>query len=208
MSDYKERSSSYFRFRPLYLLLVPCLFALSVFSMGADMFAWFKKKEAYLCPEVKGVVKEYGKPVAKIKVLRQLIYMDDKKRLDHAVTDFNGSFSFPEVIIQSRIASNPLSEQRVTQNIYIERDEQVYRLWGAAQTTFKEVPEYSKKLSFLNCELTNKRVDFEFTHYNPNRKNIATSICRWQEDFTPYMLYDGDKEYVVNNGDINSLTDC
>ncbi|WP_281557916.1 DUF6795 domain-containing protein [Thalassomonas sp. RHCl1] len=99
------------------------------------------------------------------------------------------------------------SEQRVTQNIYIERDEEIYRLWGAAQTAFKEVPEYSKKLSFLNCELTNKRVDFEFTHYNANRKNIATSICRREEDFTPNMLYDGDKEYVVNNGNINKLTE-
>ncbi|WP_281557917.1 DUF6795 domain-containing protein [Thalassomonas sp. RHCl1] len=108
MSDSKERRSSYFRFRSVHLLILPCLLSLSIFSIGADMFGWLKKKDAYLCPEVKGVVKENGIPVANIQVSRQLIYMDDKKRLNHVITDSSGLFTFPEIIIQSRIARNPL----------------------------------------------------------------------------------------------------
>ena len=75
------------------------------------------------------------------------------------------------------------------------------------QTAFKEVPEYSKKLASLHCELTDKLVTFEFKHYNPNRKNMATSICRWQDDYQPFLLYDDDKEYYVNDGDFNNLTE-
>lgn len=207
MSDYMERSSSCFRFRPLYLLIVPCLFALSVFSMGADMFGWFKKKEAYLSPEVKGVVKENGQGVANIQVSRLLIYIDEVERIDHAKTDDKGQFYFPEKMIMSRIAANELSEQRVYQDIYIERDKQTYTLWQADQTTFKEVPEYSKKLSSLHCDLTNKLVTFEFAHYNPNRKNMASSICRWQEDYQPFLLHYGDKKYYVNDGGLSNLTE-
>ncbi|WP_281557872.1 DUF6795 domain-containing protein [Thalassomonas sp. RHCl1] len=171
------------------------------------MFGWFKKKEAYLSPEVKGVVTENGQPVANIQVSRLLIYVDEVERIDHVKTDDKGQFYFPEKTIMSRIAVNELAEQRVSQDIYIERDKQTYTLWGADQTTFKEVPEYSKKLSSLNCDLTNKLVMFEFAHYNPNRKNMASSICRWQEDYQPFLLHDGDKKYYVNDGDLNNLTE-
>ena len=167
---------------------------------------WFRKKEAYLCPKVKGVVKENGIPVPNTKVIRQLIYIDEQVRIDHVLTDKNGNFSFPAKTIMSRLASNLMAEQRVSQNIYIERAGKTFRLWGASQTTYEEVPEYSKKLSNLNCDLNDERVDFEFSHYNPHRKNVATSICRWSEDYEPFSIYfKNGKKYFINNCDFNDL---
>ena len=202
-----ERNTSIFSFRSAFLVIIPVLLGLSFFSEGVDMFGWFKKKQTYLSPIVKGVVKENGKAVANIKVSRQLIYMDEVERDDTAETDDKGQFYFPEKTIMSRIAANPFSEQRVSQYIYIKRGDEKYQLWGTVQTAFKEVPEYSKKLASLNCDLTDKLVTFEFAHYNPNRKNMSTSICRWQDDYEPFLLYDGDKEYYVNDGDFNNLTE-
>ncbi|WP_350563438.1 hypothetical protein, partial [Psychrobacter sp. CAL346-MNA-CIBAN-0220] len=81
-------------------------------------------------------------------------------------------------------------------------------LWVANQSGIKEIPEYSEKLAFLECELTNKRVAFEFKKNNNEHLNyVASSICRWETDYMPYWLYDGDREYRINNGDFNNLTE-
>ena len=175
------------------------------------MFAWldwFKKKEAYLSPQVKGVIKENGTPVANIKVIRRLIYIDEITRTDYAETDDKGQFYFPEKTIMSRIASNPLAEQHVAQDVYIERGDKTYHLWDTSQTAYEEVPEYSKKLASLNCDLTNKLFTFEFKKEGFNRKYVSTSICTWDDDYLPFFLYDHDgKKYFINNGDLNDLTE-
>lgn len=177
------------------------------FSEGVDVFGWFKKKEAYLSPVVKGVVKEQGKPFANIQVARELIYMDDLQGLDYAETDAEGQFYFPEKTIMSRIAANPLSEQRVSQYIYIERDEQKYQLWGTVQTAFKEVPEFSEKLAMLECELTDKLVTFAFKKNDHPREYMATNICRWKSNYVPYYLYDDDKKFRIDQGDLSNFTE-
>lgn len=206
----KERASSKYLFRLPLLLIIPFLCYLPFTSIGEDMFGWlnwFKKKEAYLSPIVKGVIKENGKPVANLQIIRELIYIDEVVRVDHATTDEKGHFFFPEKKIMSRYAGRVMVEQRVSQEIWIERDNDIYRLWGTTQTAYKQVPEFSKKLNWLNCELTDKRVTFEFSHYNPHRKNVATSICRWEEDYEPFLLYKNGKKYFINNGDFEDLTE-
>ena len=202
-----ERKPSVFSFRSAFFIITPILLCLSFISEGVDMFGWFKKKQAYLSPIVQGVVKENGKPVANIQVSRQLIYMDDIERDDYAETDEKGQFYFPEKTIMSRLASNPLSEQRSSQYIYIKRGDKEYQLWGTVQTAFKEVPEYSKKLASLHCDLNDKLVSFAFKKNNHTREYMATSICRWQEDYIPYYIYDGEKKFRIHKGDFSNLTE-
>lgn len=80
--------------------------------------------------------------------------------------------------------------------------------WVATQRDYKEIPEYTNKLAFLNCELTNKRVRFDFkNNHNKHLNHMASSICRWDEDYVPVLLYDGDNQYLVEDGDFNKLTD-
>ncbi|MBE0359723.1 carboxypeptidase-like regulatory domain-containing protein [Pseudoalteromonas aliena] len=173
------------------------------------MFSWFrKKKEVFLSPEVNGVVTENGTPIANLEIIRSLIYIDEKVRRDIATTDEDGRFHFPKKTILSSIPNKLIVENRVSQEIFIESESTLIPLWVANQSSIIEIPEYSQKLAFLECELTNKRVTFEFKKNNNEHLNyVASSICRWKTDYMPFWLYDGDREYKINNGDFNNLTE-
>ncbi|WP_286133293.1 DUF6795 domain-containing protein [Colwellia sp. UCD-KL20] len=43
------------------------------------MFAWFKKYDAHLCSAVSGRILDKGKPLAGVKIERELRYIDNKK---------------------------------------------------------------------------------------------------------------------------------
>ncbi|WP_405601363.1 MULTISPECIES: DUF6795 domain-containing protein [unclassified Pseudoalteromonas] len=173
------------------------------------MFSWFrKKKEVFLSPEVNGVVTDNGTPIANLEIIRSLIYIDEKVHRDTANTDQNGRFRFPKKTILSSIPNKLIVENRVSQEIFIESESTLIPLWVANQSSIIEIPEYSQKLAFLECELTNKRVTFEFKKNNNEHLNyVASSICRWETDYMPFLLYDGDREYRINNGDFNNLTE-
>tara|TARA_Y100000588_G_scaffold190758_1_gene204685 strand:+ start:379 stop:1005 length:627 start_codon:yes stop_codon:yes gene_type:complete len=186
-----------------------CVIIFTAIGQGDDMFSWFrKKKEVFLSPEVNGIVTENGQPVANLEIIRSLIYIDEKVHRDTATTDENGCFHFPKKTILSSIPNKLIAEHRVSQEIFIESESTLFPLWVANQSGIKEIPEYSKKLAFLKCELTNKRVAFEFKNNNNEHLNyVASSICRWKTDYMPYWLYDGGREYRINNGDFNNLTE-
>ncbi|WP_252371782.1 DUF6795 domain-containing protein [Pseudoalteromonas sp. S558] len=173
------------------------------------MFSWFrKKKEVFLSPEVNGVVTENGAPVVNLEVIRSLIYIDEKVHRDTANTDQNGRFHFPKKTILSSIPNKLIVENRVSQEIFIENNSALIPLWIATQSGIDEVPEYSKKLLLLNCEITNPHVVFEFRNQkNIHRNYVAQSICRWEEDFLPYKLLKDGKEYQINNYDLTDLTE-
>ena len=191
------------------LALSACVIISTAIGQGDDMFSWFrKKKEVFLSPEVNGIVTENGQPIANLEIIRSLIYIDEKVHRDTAITDENGCFHFPKKTILSSIPNKLIAEHRVSQEIFIESESTLIPLWVANKSGIKEIPEYSKKLAFLECELTNKRVAFEFKNNNNEHLNyVASSICRWKTDYMPYWLYDGDREYRINNGDFNNLTE-
>ncbi len=191
------------------LFLILCLLAYPMISQGVDMFGWFKKQDVFLCSEVNGVVTENGKPVANIEITRSLMYIDAKDHIDVAITDDTGHFHFPQKSIRSSIPSKPFSEDRVSQQITINREGTLIPLWIATHVGIEEIPEFTKKLAFLNCELNNKRVSFQFKNSNPNnREYMASSVCRWNEDYIPIWLFEGnEKKYEIHDGDFNKLTE-
>jgi len=194
--------------RPRFILLslISCLLAFPLIGQGINMFGWFKKQEVFLSSAVNGVVTKNGEAIANIEVTRSLMYIDAKDHVDIAITDSNGKFTFPAKSIRSSIPSKPFSEDRVSQHITIKYEETLIPLWIATHVGIEEIPEYTKKLAFLNCELSNKRVDFQFENANPNNVvHTASSICRWDDDYVPVWLYDGDKEYRIYDGDFNKL---
>ncbi|WP_259398988.1 MULTISPECIES: carboxypeptidase-like regulatory domain-containing protein [unclassified Pseudoalteromonas] len=134
------------------------------------MFSWSrKKKEVFLGPEVNGIVTENGAPIANLEIIRSLIYIDEKVRRDIATTDEDGRFHFPKKTILSSIPNKLIVKHRVSQEVFIESESTLIPFWVVNQSSIIEIPEYSQKLAFLSCELTNKRVDFEF-------KKIITNI--------------------------------
>lgn len=191
------------------LLILFCAVIFPALSQGEDMFSWFKKKkEVFLSPEVNGIVTKNGTPVANLEIIRSLIYIDEKVHRDTVYTDQNGRFHFPKKTIFSSIPNKLLVENRVSQEIFIEDCDTLIPLWIATQSGIDEVPEYTKKLSLLNCEITNPHVVFEFRNQkNIQRSYVAQSICRWEEDFLPYKLLKDGKEYLINNYDLTDLTE-
>jgi len=204
----KKRFFSPLHFRSFLFLVISCALMFPIISQGVNMFGWFKKQDVFLSSEVNGVVTENGKPVVNLEVIRKLIYTDEKVHRDIATTDSAGNFYFPQKSIRSSIPSKPLSHNSVSQEIFIDRKGTLIPFWVANQRGYKEVPEFTMKLAFLACELSNRRVDFEFKNNNNEHLNLlASSICRWDEDYIPFWLYDGDKEYSIENGDLNNLTE-
>ena len=191
------------------LALSTCVIISTAIGQGDDMFSWFrKKKEVFLSPEVNGIVTENGQPVANLEIIRSLIYIDEKVHRDTAITDENGCFHFPKKTILSSIPNKLIAEHRVSQEIFIERDNELTPLWVATQSGIDEIPEYSKKLSFLNCQMTAPHVVFEFKNQkNKHRNFVAQIICRWEEDFLPYKLLKNGKQYRINNYDLTDLTE-
>ncbi|QBJ62448.1 DUF6795 domain-containing protein [Pseudoalteromonas sp. DL-6] len=195
--------------RFIILLILVCVIIFPAISQGEDMFSWFKKKkEVFLSPEVNGIVTKNGTPVANLEIIRSLIYIDEKVHRDTVSTDQNGRFHFSKKKILSSIPNKLIVENRVSQEIFIENNDALIPLWIATQSGIDEVPEYSKKLSLLNCEITNPHVVFEFRNQkNIHRNYVAQSICRWEEDFLPYKLLKDGKEYQINNYDLTDLTE-
>ena len=202
-----NKSSYSPRFITLFILV--CVIIFPAISQGEDMFSWFKKKkEVFLSPEVNGIVTKNGTPVANLEIIRSLIYIDEKVHRDTVSTDQNGRFHFSKKTILSSIPNKLIVENRVSQEIFIENNDALIPLWIATQSGIDEVPKYSKKLSLLNCEITNPHVVFEFRNQkNIHRNYVAQSICRWEEDFLPYKLLKDGKEYQINNYDLTDLTE-
>ncbi|QLE83686.1 DUF4198 domain-containing protein [Shewanella sp. Scap07] len=196
------------RLRRRFMLLVLLAIAYPILSHGVDMLGWFKKKEVFLGSEVNGVITKNGTPVANLEVTRSLMYIDEKDHIDMVITDSAGHFHFPRKTIKSSIPNRLFSEDRVSQQITVVQDGELLPIWFANHIGIEEVAEFSKKLLFMNCELANKRVTFQFENTNNEHlDHMASSICRWEEDYTPVLIYDGDKEYIVEDGDFNKLTD-
>ncbi|WP_077339013.1 DUF6795 domain-containing protein [Pseudocolwellia agarivorans] len=205
----RRKRTSLSRPRFILLLLIPCMLAFPIISQGVDMFGWFKKQDVFLCSEVNGIVTENGEPVANLEVIRKLIYTDEKVRKDVAVTDSTGHFYFPQKNIRSTLPNKPFIEDSVWQEIFIDREGRLIPFWVASSPGSKETPEYSKKLAFLNCELTNKRVSFQFkNNKNEHLNHTASSICRWDEDYIPTWLHiDNETKYRIHDGNFNKLTE-
>ncbi|MGO3786158.1 MAG: DUF6795 domain-containing protein [Pseudoalteromonas prydzensis] len=206
-----SKSSLNFKPRLVILFIITCVIVFPAVTQGADMFSWFrKKKEVFLSPEVNGVVTKNGTPIADLEIIRALTYIDGVERRDTVITDEEGHFHFPKKIIFSSIPNKLISEDRVHQKIVIEQDDNsIIGLWGATQPDIYEIPEYTDKLKFLNCELTNPLVRFEFkNNINKHLNRVATSICRWEEDYIPtYIIENGEAKYKIHDGNFKILTD-
>lgn len=193
------------------LLILICAIVFPALSQGEDMFSWFrKKKEVFLSSDVNGIVTENGMPIADLEIIRSLTYIDGVERLDSVITSDDGRFHLPRKTILSSIPNKLISEDRVHQKIFIRKGNNlIIGLWGATQPGISELPEFTEKLKFLKCEITNQLVRFEFKN-NTNKflNRTATSICRWDEDYNPtWVMENGEEKYEVHNGDLNDLTE-
>ena len=151
------------------------------------MFGLLKKYPVHLCPEVRGEIVQKGTAIAGLEVLRGLTYADNVERVDSTVTDAQGHFLLPEIIIESKLPGDIFVESRTRQIIIAKKSAQDYLLWGGILHGIEPNEAFNIKLSTLRCDLDSPEVNFEFYNkLNPKLPFTAQGICRWEQDFTPY----------------------
>ena len=169
-----------FRRKPLLLLAATLSFlVLIVFSQQvmADMFSWFKKYDVHLSPAVQGSITFDGKPLAGIKVFRELDY--DKSYNDEAVTDELGRFNFAEKNIKSRQPGNKLDQSTIRQVISLDYQGKTYVLWYTSTPSIEPHATFRRLLGALHCELTTAEEKYSLPNIEyPDFPHGVVSICQ------------------------------
>jgi hypothetical protein len=162
------------------VVLVSFLLFLSSTQAASDMFAFLKKYDVHLCPEVHGRITLKGKPLPNIEILRGLTYGDDDELIDKVMTDEQGVFSFSEKNIRSRRPGSMLDESSTRQVININYNNKDYLLWYTRERGINYNKVIADRLQKLNCDLTNSEEEFELSNLeDPRLEYFVHSICRW-----------------------------
>ncbi len=144
------------------------------------MFSWFKKYDVHLCPAVQGTVTLNGKPLAGVRVLRELDY--DKSYTDNVVTDENGHFYFAAKNIQSRLPGNKFDQSKSRQVISLDYQGKLFLLWYLNTSSIKPQQAVVQRLASLNCDLSNEELEHVFPSFEkPDFPHSTFSICRWRD---------------------------
>ena len=169
-----------FRRKPMLLLVAALSFLVFIIfsqQVMADMFSWFKKYDVHLSPAVQGSITFDGKPLADIKVFRELDY--DKSYNDEAVTDELGRFNFAEKNIKSRQPGNKLDQSTIRQVISLDYQGKTFVLWYTSTPSIEPHATFQRLLKALNCELTSAEEKFSLPNIEyPDFPHGVVSICQ------------------------------
>jgi len=185
-------------------IILTCIIAVLASSTEVQaMFGFFKRHTVEMSPEVRGRITDGGKPVVGIQVARSLSYegyQDGKEQLQHTLTNENGDFSFPAITVKSRMPGDIFGQNlQVQQIIYIERGENLYRLWNTSKL-WEPIKPLSDLLVQLTGDLQNKEVQhlIDTSNHGGRARQSVSSICYWQSELI---------STYYNNNLISSYTD-
>ncbi|MDP2716621.1 DUF6795 domain-containing protein [Rheinheimera sp.] len=161
-----------------------CLSVISVLlyslEVRANMFSWFNKYDVHLSPAVQGTVTVDGKPLAGIKVFRELDY--DNAYNEEATTDEQGQFYFAEKNIKSRQPANKLDQSKIRQVISLVYHGKTFVLWYLNTSSIEPQQAIVQRLAALNCELSDEELEHTFPNIEkPDFPHSTFSICRWPD---------------------------
>ncbi|SBS26329.1 hypothetical protein MSP8886_00572 [Marinomonas spartinae] len=150
------------------------------------------KKEACMCPQIKGRAVLNGKPLSNVTVTRSLNYYGIALYQDYAETDNNGVFSFPKYSVFSFFANNPFRKNSVHQVIAIEEydEDDIYTLWATVQPGINELDSFKEKLGSLDCDISNNIVKGEFDDASLKEKCWVLTRCYWSDNFDVVESFD------------------
>ena len=148
--------------------------------------------KVHLCPAVKGRLMNNGKPLINATITRTLSYSDGKYTEDMCNTDNDGYFSMPEKSLRSSQPALLIAEKFTNQRIYTHYYGDEYLLWSCKNSGISAKSEYANKLQSLYGDIKDDEIYFSFSNER-SRPFKASSICRWQEDFT---IIDAEAEFL------------
>jgi hypothetical protein len=134
-----------------------------ILMLGVSFVSFFGFKVC-LATDVKGDVTLNGKPVAKAKVIWEILF-DGQKLMSESITDEMGNFFLPAVYDRSIWKYTPF-EIVIGQTINIEYESKTYLAFGTSKRNFDLGGELNSPIVIasggeltpfiLTCELTNK----------------------------------------------------
>lgn len=170
MFKYKRRTQAFYP-RFILFFIIPILVCLPFYSVGIDMFGWFKREEVLLSSPVQGQLLDGDKPLSDITVTRELTY--GKEYIDTATTDSSGYFQFSEKTIESNKPSSIFDNDSIHQDIYIYYKEKKLILW-AIMLSNNPVNDHGlvKNLNNLICDINTPAT----TYFLPIEKKETRSF--------------------------------
>ncbi|WP_055733709.1 DUF6795 domain-containing protein [Agarivorans gilvus] len=142
------------------------------------------KQDVEMSPEIKGRLTENGEPIVGATIARTIVYDGYRKgqeQLQHTVTDDDGQFSFPKMIVKSRYPKDILGQNsRVSLGIYTERNNQLYQLWYSSSSWMPLAKPVATQLTKLNCDLSYQEMQYEFdtADFSDEKKQLVISISK------------------------------
>ncbi|WP_192021546.1 DUF6795 domain-containing protein [Shewanella sp. ENK2] len=177
----------------VFAALVSCLLMLVVssHSEGTVLGIFKKAVDVEVFPAVSGKITLNGKPVEGLKLLRSYIYYDVTSKdgtEDYSVTDSDGNFTFPEILVSSKHPNGAFSVNMIAQIIMIDDDRfESYKekyLWDTKARGITQSKFHIERLRTLNCELSEEEVSHQIiddSFPDGTVRYEIFSICRWPE---------------------------
>ncbi len=148
------------------------------------MFWPFKRYDVEMSPPIVGRITDSLTGVEGITVHRVLIYEGyekGKSQRTSIVTDSEGRFYFPELIVRSKAPGDIFGQNlSVYQGVYLDKGSDVTYLWSTNKTP-DSLPTLTQLLSNLECDINSVATDYELDLSNEGgrRAQVISSICQW-----------------------------
>jgi len=137
----------------------------------------FDSLKIQVFPEVNGVVTMNSEPVE--GALVKLVYnYNHKDNVIETKTDESGEFHFNEKYVHTLRLLLPF-ETSIDQQIIINYNHNTYVAWRTTKFAHGNDTAISRKLSFLNCELTNEEKRQLINPASPVKTSVY-SLARWK----------------------------
>lgn len=167
----------------LSLCTLTMLITLPFSSLDSNAMALFTKKvPIYLSPQISGVIKNQGEPLANVELERSIYlnftgdYYTDKTR-----SDAQGRFSFAQKTLELKKPSDMVTVVK-RQELYVQYENKPVSIWFMNIHTLNPVNKISQKLQSLDCDLAHSEQQFDFkdSKYPASTFSVMTR-CRWHD---------------------------
>lgn len=131
--------------------------------------------DVVLFSPMQGKLTYNGQPAANAKIVRHLVWKDDKGEKETFYTNSNGEFNLP--IRREKVKIPALGEFVITQELVVFYEDQQFEIWGISKYDIEEYGELGGKLENFRCELTDELTDE--LRFPEIQNGLFGTSCTW-----------------------------
>lgn len=164
-------------------ILIILVFVLFIYTGMHTMALFAKRVPIHLSPEIQGVIKNQGEPLANVQVQRS-IYLNftGDYYIDKTISDDQGHFRFADKTVALK---KPSSFTTVVKRfeLYVRYKNEPVSIWLMNIHTLEPVMQIKQRLQVIDCDLVNQEQPFDFIDDRyPSRVYSVLTRCRWGDD--------------------------